>query len=134
MQTAESKAVEALIVHSDSYRSGNSELYPIGALKWDNNVFRIENKSNELISSNFIITLANIGCNTTLVGQVDSGGQATEIYLPLNYKTDISIPLKVNIHNQFFVNIKILENTLDCTLGNEEFYPVAIYGWTFGER
>ena len=132
-QTNESNPNQVLIVHTNNYRLGESELYPIGALDWNRNNFRIENISNESINTSFLISLKNLSCLEYLNANVLIGSDSLEIFLAKNTVDEISIPIEVASHESLELTLLIPWEHCDFSSETPSF-PVAIYEWEFLEK
>jgi hypothetical protein len=130
----ESAVNEVLKVHTSSYRKGSSLNYPIGALEWGSNNFRIENKSNEKVYSYFVLQLENLWCESTKVVIDIDGTRKNEVYLNVASNSMVKVPLEIDGHENIFINLNLnkTKNVCEDVLSSE--YPISIYEWKFSEK
>jgi hypothetical protein len=130
-QSFESNENEALIVHTSNYQKGIPSHYPIGALDWGSNVFRIENKSNERIYTNFRIKLTNYWCEDLEIISQINGSDDNYFQLTKNLVNILEIPSTILSYESIFIDIKIKKSNAKCTMESELIYPLAINEWKF---
>lgn len=126
---AESNPNDVLIVHTDNYRLGPSDIYPIGGLRWGSNLFRIENKSNEFIDTTFSLKLENKFCVDDLAGRVEVESNGFDIFLTSNTTSNIFIPVNISPHSSEVIDVSILKES--CLFKSDTDIPIAIHGWKF---
>ena len=128
-RTFESNPLDVIEIHTDIYQRNLSPDYPIGALVYGNQKILLKNKSNEKISTNFVLNIKNMSSNLIEVESKSESNEENKIFLSKSENLKYKIPFSVNSHGQVFLDINIIDNSRLTNSGNP--YPISVLGWSF---
>ena len=125
----ESKPLDVIEVKTSIYQRNASPQYPIGALTYGENIILLENKSNEKISTYFILEVQNMSINGLIINSISDSAEENTITLNNSDLKKFKIPFSVLPHSQTFINLNVTNQNELIEESNE--YPVSIISWGF---
>ena len=125
----ESNPLDVITISTEIYQRNLSSDYPIGSLVYGDQKIMLKNKSNEKITSNFVLDLKNMTVNSIELESKSESHPKNKIIINKSEKLKFYIPFSVDSHGHVFLDINVIDNSMTTTSGNP--YPISVHGWSF---
>lgn len=126
----ESDANLTVEIKSDNYKLNQSSSFPIGAFKSGNNIFLLDNNSNEKVTGTFLIKVKGESCDQRIEVTDSENRNIKTFFIANGQELDILRDIKIEPHSNISIYYAVAKNSDNfCYEDNYSDYPLSIQGW-----